>query len=257
MVSVTVIVVALTTVFVLMHPLLEQIVDLGDVEVIRLSEVIVILDQGLDQEQFDDVADNLGSLRGVADVHASTESDLSAVSRPLLRAAENLNLLTLELDGNAPVEDVEFHASEASGVAQVFLGVGVKSGLAVDLLELVTPWMAAMFALGGAILMASLAFSVSRTRREEAKIMRLIGAGAISIWIRLGAVVLIPVVATIVTTTVLMSFVWPRAVGTWIGQDAVGLVSGREIFRLGSVLAAAAFVVGAAIVQLGLRASRN
>jgi hypothetical protein len=87
--------------------------------------------------------------------------------------------------------------------------------------------------------------------------MRLIGAGAISIWIRLGAVVLIPVVATIVTTTVLMSFVWPRAIGTWIGQDAVGLVSGREILRLGSVLAAAAFVVGAAIVQLGLKAARN
>jgi cell division protein FtsX len=257
MVSVTVIVVALATVFVLMHPLLDQIVDVGDSEVTRLSEVIVLLDEGLDQEQSDDAADNLGSLRGVANVRASTESDLSALSRPLPRAAENLNLLTLELDGNAPVEDVEFHASEASGVAQVFLGVGVKSGLAVDLLELVTPWMAAMFALGGAILMASLAFSVSRTRREEAKIMRLIGAGAISIWIRLGAVVLIPVVATIVTTTVLMSFVWPRAVGTWIGQDAVGLVSGREIFRLGSVLAAAAFVVGAAIVQLGLRASRN
>jgi cell division protein FtsX len=257
MVSVTVIVVALATVFVLMHPLLDQIVDVGDSEVTRLSEVIVLLDEGLDQEQLDDAADNLGSLRGVANVRASTESDLSALSRPLPRAAENLNLLTLELDGNAPVEDVEFHASEASGVAQVFLGVGVKSGLAVDLLELVIPWMAAMFALGGAILMANLAFSVSRTRREEAKIMRLIGAGAISIWIRLGAVVLIPVVATIVTTTALMSFVWPQAVGIWIGPDAVDLVSGWEILRLGTVLAAAAFVVGAAIVQLGLRASRN
>lgn len=257
MVSVTVIVVALATVFVLMHPLLDQIVDVGDSEVTRLSEVIVLLDEGLDQEQLDDAADNLGSLRGVANVRASTESDLSVLSRPLPRAAENLNLLTLELDGNAPVEDVEFHASEASGVAQVFLGVGVKSGLAVDLLELVTPWMAAMFALGGAILMANLAFSVSRTRREEAKIMRLIGAGAISIWIRLGAVVLIPVVATIVTTTALMSFFWPRAVGAWIGPDAVRLVSGWEIFRLGSVLAAAAFVVGAAMVQLGLKASRN
>jgi cell division protein FtsX len=257
MVSVTVIVVALATVFVLMHPLLGQLVDVGDAEVIRISEVIVLLDEGLDQEQLDDAADNLGSLRGVANVRASTESDLSALSRPLPRAAENLNLLTLELDGKAPVEDVEFHASEASGVAQVFLGVGVKSGLAVDLLELVIPWMAAMFALGGAILMANLAFSVSRTRREEAKIMRLIGAGAISIWIRLGAVVLIPVVATIVTTTALMSFVWPQAVGIWIGPDAVDLVSGWEILRLGTVLAAAAFVVGAAIVQLGLRASRN
>lgn len=257
MVFVTVIVVALTTIFVLMHPLLEQIVDVGDSEVTRLSEVIVLLDEGLDQGQLDDAAENLGGLRGVANVRASTESDLSALSRPLPRAAEDLNLLTLELDGNVPVEDVEFHAGEASGVAQAFLGVGVKSGLAVDLLELVTPWMAAMFALGGAILMANLAFSVSRTRREEAKIMRLIGAGPLSIWIRLGAVVLIPVVATIVTTTALMSFLWPWAVGAWIGPDAVRLVSGWEILRLGLLLATAATVAGAAIVHVGLKASRS
>jgi len=45
LVSVTVIIVALTTVFVLMYPLLEQVVGVGDAEVIRRSEVIVLLDE--------------------------------------------------------------------------------------------------------------------------------------------------------------------------------------------------------------------
>jgi cell division protein FtsX len=257
LVSVTVIIVALTTVFVLMYPLLEQVVGVGDAEVIRRSEVIVLLDEGLDQEQLADAVENLGRLNGVAAVHLSTGGDLSALSRPLPGAAEDLNLLTLELDGNVPVESVEFHAGEASGVVDVFLGVGVSSGLAVDLLELVTPWLAGMFALGGAILMANLAHSISRTRREEAQIMRLIGAGGLSIWIRLGAVVLIPVVATIVATTALVTIAWPWAVGTWIGPDAVELVSGWEVLRLGLLLAAAASLAGAAIVHVGLKASRS
>jgi hypothetical protein len=255
--SVTVIIAAMTTVFVLMDPLLGQVVEVGDAEVIRRSEVIVLLDGGLDEEQLDDAAANLGGLGGVAAVHASTGSDLGALTRPLPGAAENLNLLTLELDGTVPIESVEFHAGEATGVVDVFVGVGVSSGLVVDLLELVTPWLAGMFAWGGAILMANLAHSISRTRREEAEIMRLIGAGGLSIWIRLGAVVLIPVVATIVVTTGLVTLAWPWAVGTWIGPYAVELVSGWEVLRLGLLLAAASSVAGAAIVHVGLKASRG
>jgi cell division protein FtsX len=257
LVSVTVIIVALTTVFVLMDPLLGQVVGVGDAEVIRRSEVIVLLGEGFDQEQLDDAVEDLGSLSGVAAVHVSTGKDLSAITRPLPGAAENLNLFTLELDGSTPVENVEFHAGEERGVVDVFLGVGVSSGLVVDLLELVTPWLAGMFALGGAILTANLALSISRTRREEAEIMRLIGAGGFSIWIRLGAVVLIPVVATIVATTALVTIAWPWAVGTWIGPDAVELVSGWEVLRLGLLLAVAASVTGAAIVHVGLKASRS
>ena len=87
--------------------------------------------------------------------------------------------------------------------------------------------------------------------------MRLIGAGDLSIWIRLGAVALFPVVATTVVTTGLVTIAWPWAAGTWIGPDAVELVPGWDVLRLGLLLAAAASVAGSAIVHVGLKASRG
>lgn len=180
--SATVVVVGLATLFSLLAPPLNELVEVGGTATVSGSEVIVDLSSALSDEGIQATEAELRGLPGVAEVRQALPGDLAATKRGL-EIGEDLTLIrTVVLDGSVSMEEVAPMADQVPGVERVELGVGVSMGWTIALVELVVPWLAVLFAVAGFIAIANLSLASARTRRDEASVMRLVGASWPVVW---------------------------------------------------------------------------
>jgi cell division protein FtsX len=257
LVSVCVVTVGLATSLALAAPALSELVAVGGAEAVSGSEVIVFVSTNLDVGEIPVVERQLESLVGVDHLRDATADDLAATLTGFEVGADISSAKTLVLDGSLAQSSVLSRALGVHGVEKAEAGVGMRVGWAISLLELVVPWLAALFAVAAVILVANLAFATARTRRDEAHVMRLVGAGWMSIWFSLGTVVVLPVVATVLSTSVAWALAWPRLLESLVSPHANGVVPATSFMRTGIGLTFIAAATSAGLTQLALLPSKR
>lgn len=246
--------VGLATFLALLSPLLGEAVDVGGTSIIEGSEVIIYLDTEMDANEAALVSEELGVLAGVAHVRLATSDDIASTLRGYEVGSDISHVRTVVLDGTVPQTDVINRLRQVPGAVTVDAGVGDRTGLTVELLRTVVPWLTALFGLAGLVLVVAVAVAAARSRRDEAEIMRLLGANWFTVWANLGVVVLAPVLASMLVTTVIVALVSSGLIGM-VGstEEAHGAAIVGEGLRL--TTAAAILTVGAS--QLGFLSVRR
>lgn len=230
--------------------LVTGLAEVGDTYVTMNSELIVLVDIDQVGEDLDSLMADLSDVDGVAVVRESTPDDLAALPPGQLLRYQSGVTLTIEPTGAVPVESVHHQVSFVAGVESAAPGVGVHSRLAIDLVKVMTPWVAVLFFAAGLLLVANLAYMTARTRGAEAEAMRLLGAGSSNIWVRIGLVVAIPTVPVILVATGLVAVASPLVADAMLPEGTTMTGARGPVAKTGFLLAAAAAVLGS-ITSLG------
>lgn len=233
----------------LLGSLVTGLADVGDTYVTMNSELIVLVDNDRIAD-LDSLMADLSDVDGVAVVRESTQDDLAALPPGQLLRYESGVTLTIEPTGAVPIENIHHQISFVAGVDSAAPGVGVHSQLAIDLVKVITPWLAVVFFAAGLLLVVNLAYMTARTRGAEAEAMRLVGAGSSSIWLRTGLVVAIPTVTVILLATGLVAITAPIVADAMLAEGTTMAAARGPVARTGLLLAGAAAVL-VAITSLG------
>lgn len=247
--------VGLATFLALLSPLLEEAVDVGGASIIEGSEVIVYLDTEMDANEAALASEELGAISGVAHVRLATSDDIASTRRGYEVGSDITHVRTVVLDGRVPQTDVMSRVRQVSGAETVDAGVGDRTGLTVELLRTVVPWLTALFGVAGLVLVANVVVAAARSRRAEAEIMRLVGANWFTVWANLGVVVVVPVVASMLVTTAVVSLASAELL-VFITPGSTEVAHGVTILGEGLRLTIAAAIVTVGASQLGFVAVR-
>lgn len=243
LVSLTVISVLVATVLVLANPILSQVSQAGEVHVTMNSEIVILLDADLGSGEAAEIRSGLAAIDGAQVVRPSEPEDLESLPPSEIFRFESGPTLVIEPTGFVDVQAIQFKATQVSGVSDTALGIGVLSQLAIDLVQILLPWLTVAFLVAGLLLVANLAFLAARTRSQEAEVMRLVGAGTWMIWLRTGLVIAVPTVVVVLVTTALVAAAVPTVAGILLSDQAASVVSAGPVIRSGLLLtAAAAFI---------------
>jgi cell division protein FtsX len=256
LVVVLILVVVLATFLALLSPALDEAVEVGTTEIVADSEVIVNFSRSLDSQEMARAEAELQQIAGVAKVRPATTGDIANTREGYEVGSDISNVRTLVLTGTWSQESVVFSSRAVAGVDKATAGLGERVGWAVPLLQTVVPWLTGVLVLAGLVLVANVVFAAARSRREEAEIMRLVGASWLTTWSSLGAVVLVPVVLSIVMTTIAAALVWPSLLRL-ISPRAIETVPSSTVLGTGLRLTVVATAVSVGVSQLGLKASRR
>lgn len=254
--AVLVLVVSLATFLALLSPALDEAVEVGGAEIVADSEVIVYLSPGLESEELSQAEAELKEIRGVDHVRLATTGDIANTRGGYEVGSDISNVRTLVLNGAWSQESVVFTSREVAGVDKADAGLGERVGWAVPLLQAVVPWLTGVLGVAGLVLVANVVFAAARSRREEAQIMRLVGASWLTTWSSLGAVVLVPVVVSMLVTTLAAALAWPSLLQL-ISPRAIEAVPASTVLASGLRLTAVATAVSVGVSQLGLLTSRH
>ena len=248
--------VSLATFLALLSPVLDQAVDAGTTEVIKGSEVIVYLATGIDVDAASLATEELGDVFGVEHVRLATSGDIASTRRGYEVGSDISHVRTVVLDGRAPQAVVMIGAKEISGVETVDAGVGDRTGMTVELLQTVVPWLTALFGVAGLVLVVNVVLAAARSRRDEAQIMRLVGASWLTVWANLGVVVVVPVIASMLVTTGVVSLASSN-LSTFLSPGSTQFAQGSAVMGVGLRLTAVAAIVTVGVSQLGYLAVRR
>lgn len=248
--------ITVATFLMLLSPVVEYGVNAGGVQVIQGSEVIVYMATGLDPETAALAFEELEAIPGVEHVREATSADIASTETGYEVGSDMSHVRTVVLDGTEPQRDVIADAWRVLGVDKVDAGVGDRTGLTVEVLGTVVPWLTALFGLAGLILVVNIVVAAARSRQGEAQIMRLVGASWFTVWAYLCSVVVIPVIASMLITT---GVVWMASskLLTFLSPDSVQLSTGSSVLGVGLRSTAVALMIVVGASQVGLLASRR
>ena len=236
LVSLVAVVVFIATLLALAGQFMSAASEVGEAHVTLHSEIVVLLDDGLDAAERLEVRRELATISGVADVRPPEPDDIEALPPGQALAYGEGTTLVIEPNGSVQVEAILFQAMQTPTVSGAALGVGVPSQRTMSLLTALVPWAAACFLASGLVLIGNLAFAVARTREEEASTMRLLGLDAFSIWLRSTLVVAVPALAVIGLTASLIVAIAPVAAATFVPDEAAASMDLGPLIRTGSFL---------------------
>lgn len=247
----TSVLVAVATWLALLAPILSEGTEIGTVAIGAGSEVVVELAADLDSAAIAQVEGILAALPGVELMRPSTAGDLSSSLFGVTPDQDLSGFRTIVMDGSQAQLDIVRDAAQLHGVNRAEPGVGDRADRVATMLRTLIPWIAPIFYVFGLILIANLAFAVARTRREEAHVMRLVGASWGYIWASLGTAVLVPIAAGVVVTTLAVTVLWDRILDVLPRSAAVPasslLGSGLRIAVISAVIALAMVRIGVGI----------
>lgn len=249
-------VVGLATFLALLSPALTETVEVGSVEIVAGSEVIVYLSPGMNDEETSRSETELEEIRGVDHLRPATTDDIAATQQGYEVGSDISYVRTLVLNGVASQESVLYSSSEVAGVERADAGLGDRVGWVVPFLQAVVPWLTVVLALAGVLLVANVVFAAARARREEAEVMRLVGASWLTTWLSLGTVVLVPVVIAMIATTLAVSVAWPHLLQL-ISPRSHAAVPASAVLGNGTRLIILSTLMCIRVSQLGLLAVRR
>lgn len=247
--SFTIVIVALSTFVVVMAPMLEQVAAVEEFGVYRRSWVAVHIDANLSPSVRASVETELLSLSGVDEIADSTKREVGLVVASEPPESDLENYRTLGLDGSVDPDKVASEAAAVPGVDASYPRFALPPESNHAFYEQILP-MLTLIALGVAMLLVvRLAFLAARTKRHRE-------LGLLATWVRHGAVVVLPVVLTIVGASCLGALLWPPLVGPVVSSLASGLISGGPILEVGLELALDALFVVSFLTFVAMASER-
>lgn len=255
-VSTTILVVALATGLALLSTMLDEGTDVASSEISAMAQVIVWLDPELNPEETDEAGATLAGLPGVHVARPATEGEVAETTTGFAVGSDLSGIRTLELDGSLTQATVVDDVRRIEGVENAEAGVGDRLELTGSLIVLVVPWFAGFLGIAGVVLIANLAYAAARGRREEAQIMRLLGATWVATWASLATVVVLPLVLTVLVTTLAVALTWPLLLG-WFLPDTNWPGGGSNVVVTGLWLTLVAGLVAVVMARIGLARSER
>lgn len=243
--AVTAVTVCVALFVVLLATTTSQLLDAGRVEVIRASTIVAVLDEGLDTEDIEVLEGELSRLSGLHSVRSAARQDLAEM-RGGVRTGDLPEGLALVLSGSREPEEVLDVLGVLSGIKRAELAVGGESDLLFEMMSGIVPWLAGALILGGLLMVANLARVVAFDKIDEARTMRLLGAGRLAVFAALGLPVIVVVVGA--SALALAGFLGLYAGSARIWLSPVAL----EAIRLGRIVANGAVITAVAAAMAAL-----
>lgn len=235
--------VAMAAFFVLLMPTLAELTSVGEAYATMHSEVLVLLEDDLPPDAAKEALSELEKLPGVERLDPSTQEDIGLIAPGLILKYSGGEALTITPTGFVPVQEIRFQASQIQGVSDSALGLGILSSLLVELLELLLPWLTSAFGIAAVILLTTLAYQVAWLRRDEARVMRLVGASTWDILLRVTVAIAIPALIATTATTVVLGAAVPFVSSHVLPDEFLGMVGNHAIYSTGFKLVLACMVV--------------
>jgi hypothetical protein len=224
--STSIVVVALATFVAVAGPMLDQLAAVEQFGVNRRSWVVVHLDPGLVPAATATTEQDLLALPGVDEIADSSPRELGLIPQIESPVADPGNYRTLGLDGAVVPEEAAADAGSVEGVDSAFPRTAQRPETNRAFYEQVLPMVTLLGGGLALILIIRLAFRAARTERHR-------GTGPFLTWVRHGAVVVVPVVLTILGSSALAALLWPPLIRPVISSLATGLILSGPVLDTG------------------------